>query len=46
MKHLRFMVLFMVLTVSALAVSAQDVRLTIWADDTRAPISGRVGGTI
>ncbi len=43
MKHMRFMVLIMVLTLSALAVSAQDESLTIWADDTRAPILEELG---
>ncbi len=38
MKHARLLVLLVLLLASALAATAQEDTLTIWADDTRAPI--------
>lgn len=43
MKHTRFFALIILLLVSAFAATAQDDSLTIWADDTRAPILEELG---
>ncbi len=43
MKSTRLFLLVMLLLASAFAVSAQDDSLTIWADDTRAPILEELG---
>ena len=43
MRHTRLIVLLIVLLASAFVGSAQDDSLTIWADDTRAPILEELG---
>ncbi len=43
MKHTRLFILLILLLASAFAASAQDDSLTIWADDTRAPILEELG---
>ncbi len=43
MNHTRFLVLLIVLLASVFVGSAQDDSLTIWADDTRAPILEELG---
>ena len=43
MKHARFVLALLLLLAGALAAAAQDDALTIWADDTRAPILEELG---
>ena len=43
MKYLRLSLIVALLALSAFVVSAQDESLTIWADDTRAPILEELG---
>ena len=43
MKFLRLSLIIALLALSAFVVSAQDESLTIWADDTRAPILEELG---
>ena len=43
MKYLRLSLIIALLALGALVISAQDESLTIWADDTRAPILEELG---